>query len=239
MVPHELRREFRALAESAGRELSGARAVEILAWAFDQFKSRICVAASMADAVVVHLASQVHPGVEVIFLDTGYHFAETLETARRVRRSYPISLREVRPHQTVVEQDAMFGPRLHDRDPDACCTLRKVEPLQRALAPHHAWVTGIRRDETAARREAGVVEWDGNRAIVKVNPIATWSQSQVDRYIAEHDIVVNPLLAAGYPSIGCAPCTRRVGEGGDPRSGRWAGSSKTECGLHARYADQD
>lgn len=136
------------------------------------------------------------------------------------------------PKQTVAEQDLLFGSHLHDRDPDACCNLRKVEPLRRSLDPYVAWASGIRRDETQSRRRVGVVEWDANRAMVKVNPLATWTQQHVNEYVAAHDVVVNPLVSQGYPSIGCAPCTRRVGPGEDPRSGRWVGSDKTECGMH-------
>ena len=133
--------------------------------------------------------------------------------------------------QTVEQQDATFGARLHDRDPDACCSLRKVEPLRRTLDGYHAWASGIRRDETAARRSARVVEWDRKRSMVKVNPLAAWTQEQVDQYVMANDVEVNPLVYDGYPSIGCAPCTRRVLQGDDTRSGRWAGS-KNECGIH-------
>jgi phosphoadenosine phosphosulfate reductase len=138
----------------------------------------------------------------------------------------------VLPLLSVAQQDAVHGARLHERDPNACCALRKVEPLARGLAGYDAWASGIRRDEATTRRDIGVVEWDDKRAMVKVNPIAAWTQADVDRYLAEHGVLVNPLALDGYPSIGCAPCTRRVAPGEDPRSGRWAGSTKTECGLH-------
>ena len=131
-----------------------------------------------------------------------------------------------------MQQDAAHGERLYERDPNACCALRKVEPLARGLAPYTAWASGIRRDEATTRRDIGVVEWDAKRSMVKVNPIAAWTQTDVDAYVAEHGVLVNPLAYDGYPSIGCAPCTRRVAPGEDPRSGRWAGTTKTECGLH-------
>jgi phosphoadenosine phosphosulfate reductase len=226
------RRKFEMLAESAGTALEGAEAETILRWAIDQFGAALCVATSMADAVLVHMASSIRASVDVIFLDTGYHFPETLATRDQVAARYPVRMLSITPRQTVAEQDSLFGPELFGRDPDACCGLRKVEPLRRALEPYHAWVSGIRREETESRRGARVVEWDANRSIVKVNPLAAWTDEQVDAYITEHDIVVNPLIAAGYPSIGCVPCTRRVGAGEDPRSGRWAGSGKNECGLH-------
>jgi phosphoadenosine phosphosulfate reductase len=196
------------------------------------FGDKFCIAASMADAVLIDMVSRVRAGVPVIFLETGYHFPETLQTRDRVVARYPVAVHSVLPRQTVAEQDALFGPRLHDRDPDACCNLRKVEPLRRSLDPFLAWASGIRREETPSRASIGVVEWDGNRGMVKVNPLAAWTEREVDDYIAEHDVVVNPLLAEGYPSIGCAPCTRKVRPGESPRSGRWAGSGKTECGLH-------
>ncbi len=138
----------------------------------------------------------------------------------------------VRPSQTVAEQDETYGPRLYERDPDLCCKLRKVRPLQASLSPYWAWAAGIRRDEASTRAEVPVVDWDPKREMVKINPLACWTQDQVDDYIAENNVLVNPLTYDGYPSIGCAPCTRRVAPGDDPRAGRWAGMDKTECGLH-------
>jgi phosphoadenosine phosphosulfate reductase len=186
----------------------------------------------MGDAVLASLAAEAMPGIHVIFLDTGYHFAETIGTRDAVEVTLPVKVLTVLPRQTVAEQDAEYGPRLHERDPDRCCALRKVEPLARALAPYHAWASGIRRDEAATRREIAVVEWDERRGMVKVNPLAAWTQDDVDAYIAERGVLVNPLVYDGYPSIGCAPCTRRAVTGEDARAGRWAGLGKTECGLH-------
>jgi len=139
----------------------------------------------------------------------------------------------VTPSRTVAEQDAELGPRLYGRNPDLCCYLRKVEPLERALTNYDAWITGVRRDETSNRRQTQVVEWDDRREMVKVNPIVSWSQKQVDDYITTNGVLVNPLVYDGYPSIGCSTCTSRVEPGADPRSGRWAGTGKTECGIHA------
>jgi phosphoadenosine phosphosulfate reductase len=168
----------------------------------------------------------------VYFLDTGYHFAETIGTRDAVAATLPVDVRTVLPLWTVAEQDADLLPRLHDRDPDRCCWLRKVEPLGRALAPFSAWVSGVRRDESPTRADTPVVAWDVRRAIVKVHPLACWTQDDVDAYVAEHGVLVNPLVYDGYPSIGCEPCTARVEPGADPRSGRWAGHAKTECGIH-------
>jgi phosphoadenosine phosphosulfate reductase len=186
----------------------------------------------MTDAVIIHVASQIKPGIDVVFLDTGYHFPETVGTRDAVAAVYPVNLINVTPSRTVAEQDAELGPRLYGRNPDLCCYLRKVEPLERALSNYDAWITGVRRDETVERREARVVEWDGRREMVKVNPIVSWSGKQVDDYIAENGILVNPLVYDGYPSIGCATCTRKVAPGENPRAGRWAGTGKTECGIH-------
>lgn len=222
----------RELAERAGYELEGAPPIEVLRWAIDRFSPNFAITASMQDTVLVHMASKVRPGVPVIFLDTGYHFPETLATRDRVAKRYQVQLHTILPRQTVAEQDAIFGPKLHDRDPDACCSLRKVEPLARALGGYQAWGSGIRRDETASRRNIRVVEWDRKRSMVKVNPLAGWTQDQVDEYTIANDVEVNPLIYDGFPSIGCAPCTRRVAPGEDPRSGRWANTPKMECGLH-------
>jgi phosphoadenosine phosphosulfate reductase len=165
----------------------------------------------------------VHPGIEVVFLDTQYHFPETLTTAERVRKRYALELRVLTPDR---EPDDLWRT-----DTDACCDVRKVQPMARHLAGRTAWMSGLRRAESEARRDAAIVERD-RRGLVKINPLASWADADVDAYIAEHDVPVNPLLFDGYPSIGCWPCTRRVEAGEDARSGRWAGSSKTECGLH-------
>ncbi len=214
---------MRSLAAAAAEELETASAQDIIRWATDTFGDRICVTSSMTDAVIIHLASSVRPGIDVVFLDTGYHFPETIGT-RDVN---------VTPSRTVAEQDAELGPRLYGRNPDLCCYLRKVEPLERTLRGNYdAWISGVRRDETLARRDTPVVDWDNKRQMVKVNPIARWTGAQVDEYIASEGVLVNPLVYDGYPSIGCRTCTARVEAGADPRSGRWAGTGKTECGLH-------
>lgn len=220
------------LAERAGRDLEGAAAEDILNWATEQFGDQWCVASSMADALLPHLASRVLPGVDVVFLDTGYHFAETIGMRDAVAVTLPVKVRTVLPLVTVAEQDAAHGPKLHARDPNLCCAMRKVEPLDRALQPYRAWASGLRRADSPTRADTRVVEWDARRNMVKLNPIASWTDEQVDAYIAQHGVLVNPLLYDGYGSIGCAPCTRRLLAGEDSRAGRWSGTSKTECGLH-------
>ena len=187
------------IVERAAEELADASADDILRWATQTFGERICVTSSMTDAVIIHMASAIAPGIDVVFLDTGYHFAETIGTRDAVSAVYPVNLINVTPSRTVAEQDAELGPRLYGRNPDLCCYLRKVEPLERALSRYDAWITGVRRDETVERREARVVEWDGRREMVKVNPIAGWSQKQVDDYIADNSILVNPLRVRRLP----------------------------------------
>ena len=223
---------MRSLAEQAARELEDASAEEVIRWATDTFGPRICITSSMSDAVIIHLASAIRPGIDVVFLDTGYHFPETIGTRDAVAAVYPVTLVNVTPSRTVAEQDAELGPRLYGRNPDLCCYLRKVEPLEKALAGYDSWITGVRREETLSRRATRVVEFDEKRQKVKVNPIVGWTSEQVDEYIADNGVLVNPLVYDGYPSIGCRTCTLRVETGADPRSGRWAGTGKTECGIH-------
>ena len=220
------------IAEQAGQALEGASAQDVLRWATETFPGTFAVATSMGDGLLAHLVSTVDPSIPLLFLDTGYHFAETIGTRDAVASSYGVTVRTVLPLLTVGEQDTAYGADLWNRDPTRCCALRKVEPLERALAPFVAWGSGVRRDEAVTRRDAGLVEWDAKRQMVKVNPIAAWTQDDVDAYIEQHGVLVNPLAFDGYPSIGCAPCTHRVAPGQDPRSGRWSGQAKTECGLH-------
>ena len=223
---------MRSLADQAARELEDASAEDVIRWATDTFGDRICITSSMSDAVIVPLASAIRPGIDVVFLDTGYHFPETIGTRDAVSAVYPVNLVNVTPSRTVAEQDAELGPRLYGRNPDLCCNLRKVEPLERTLKNYDAWITGVRREETLSRRTTRVVEFDSKRQKIKVNPIVGWTSEQVDEYIASNGVLVNPLVYDGYPSIGCRTCTLRVAPGEDARSGRWAGTGKTECGIH-------
>lgn len=201
-------------------DLDAAPAEEILSWAIGEFFPDIAVACSMQDAVVVDLAFRIEPRIEVVFLNTGFHFPETLETARRLRRRYRLNLVELTP----IENPAVY----HRDGYEACCAARKVLPLERYLEGKRAWITGARRADSPTRAQARAVEWDVRRRLVKVNPIVTWTDENVARYIATHDVIVNPLRFQGYESIGCAPCTQP----GRGREGRWAGTGKLECGLH-------
>ncbi|QUH01063.1 phosphoadenylyl-sulfate reductase [Saccharopolyspora erythraea] len=224
--------ELRALAEEAAPRLADATAEEALRWAADTFGENLIVASNMQDAALVDLAAKASPGVDVLFLETGYHFAETIGTRDAVAQVYDVSIVNAVPEQSVAEQDASEGPNLFERDPNRCCFLRKVVPLRNTLARYEAWVTGVRRVEAPTRANTPIVTWDERNGLVKINPLAAWSDEEMDAYIAEHGVLVNPLVPAGYPSIGCQPCTAKPAPGADPRSGRWAGNSKTECGLH-------
>jgi len=224
--------ELAAIADRGARELADAPAEEILRWAAGKFGNAFAVAGSMQDNVLVHVASTVIPGVDVLFLDTGYHFVETIGTADAIEAVYPVTLRRLLPLQTVAEQDAEHGKDLFARDPDLCCALRKVAPLNRALRGYEAWATGMRRAESATMANTPVVEFDAKRGKVRIAPLAAWSDDDVAHYIEQNNVLVNPLLSDEYPSIGCEPCTRKVLPGQDSRAGRWAGLTKTECGIN-------
>jgi phosphoadenosine phosphosulfate reductase len=225
------------LAEAANAWFDGIgdpveQALTVLRWAGETFGRDFAVTSSMADGLLAHLAGRAVPGVDVIFLDTGFHFVETLGTRDWIASALPVTVVDVRPEQSVAEQDVEFGPRLFERDPDLCCALRKVQPLAAQLTGYVAWGSGVRRDESATRRGTKLVDWDAKREMVKINPLAAWTDDDVAAYLAEHRVPVNPLREIGYASIGCAPCTRPVAPGEDPRAGRWAGLGKTECGIH-------
>ncbi len=196
---------------------------EIIQWATDNFSPNLSLAASMTDAVLIDMAVKADPAIEVVFIDTGYHFKETLETLEKVRVHYGLNMRIM----TVPPHDE----ELWVVDPENCCSALKVGQLDRALTGKLAWLSGLRRDESPIRANAPIVGRD-YRGLIKINPLANWTHEQVKDYIAQNNIITNPLLEQGYLSIGCEPCTQPVAEGEDPRSGRWADSEKTECGLH-------
>jgi phosphoadenosine phosphosulfate reductase len=212
--------ELAAIADRGNRELADASAQEVLRWAAAEFGRGLAVTASMQDTVLVHLASKALPGIE------------TIGTADAVEAVYDVTLRRLLPLQTVAEQDAAYGKDLFARDPDLCCAMRKVAPLNKALGQYEAWATGVRRVESPTRANTPVVAFDAKRGKIKIAPLAAWTDEDVDAYIAANNVLVNPLLSDEYPSIGCEPCTRRVLPGEDARSGRWAGLTKTECGIN-------
>ena len=198
-------------------------ATEIIEWTVGTFSPHLAMTASMTDSVLIDLATKVNPAIEVVFIDTGYHFPETLATVEEVRRHYGLNLRMM----TVARQQE----ELWEADPENCCSAVKVGQLDRALAGKEAWMSGLRRGEATTREQAPIVARD-LRGLIKVNPIANWTSSDVSAYIAANQVIVNPLINQGYPSIGCMPCTTPVADGEDPRAGRWRDQAKTECGLH-------
>lgn len=204
-------------------EFETAPAGKVIRWAVERFGGSISVACSFQDCVIVDLVARVDPAIEVVFLDTGFHFPETLAFVEEVRARYDLNLRVMTP---LPEAEAW--PCGTQR----CCELRKVEPLDRALQGRRAWLTGLKRCDAPTRADAPVVAWDEARNLVKVNPLAAWSDDDIDNYVADHVLPVHPLVARGYLSIGCAPTTRPVAPGEDPRAGRWSGTGKVECGLH-------
>jgi phosphoadenosine phosphosulfate reductase len=206
-----------------GARLVDADATEICRWAIDRFGSDLIVASSFQDCVLIDLVHGLDPDAEFVFLDTGYHFPETLEFVETVTRRYHLNLTVLHP-SIPLDESPCGSPR--------CCELRKVEPLNAALRTKSAWITGLKRVDTPERADAAVVSFDALREVVKVNPLAAWTDEDIFAYLAEHDLPRHPLQAKGYVSIGCAPTTRPITAGEDPRSGRWPDSDKTECGLH-------
>ncbi len=208
---------------------------EVLQWAFARFGDRVTLATGFgAEGVaLIDMAVAVNPQADIFFLDTGFLFPETYELRERIQDRYGIRIRSVSTTLTPENQQELHGPRLWERDPDLCCRLRKLEPLQTALNGFDAWVTAIRRDQSPARAIARVLEWDSRWNLVKINPLVRWSRADVWRYIVRNGLPYNPLHDRGYPSIGCTHCTQPVGQGEHERAGRWKGSNKTECGLHA------
>jgi phosphoadenosine phosphosulfate reductase len=225
-------RDPKSIADAASAELADASAADALAWTAATFGDDWIVASNMQDAVLIDLAVKVKPNVDVLFLETGYHFAETIGTRDAVATVYPdIRVVNAEAEQSVADQEAEYG-LLNQTAPDRCCHLRKVIPLRQTLSRYSAWVTGVRRVDAPTRANTPIVTWDDRNGLVKVNPIAAWSDDEFREYVAANGVLENPLVSEGYLSIGCAPCTAKPLPGADPRSGRWAGLGKTECGLH-------
>jgi len=217
------------------REAAGWTPQEVLSWAFAQYSPGIALACSFGGAsgmALLDMSVKINPAVQVFYLDTGFLFPETYALVEEAIRRYGIDPVAYQPRLTPQAQARQYGDALWRRDPDLCCQLRKVEPHRRALEGKRAWISGIRRDQTSTRRSAQVVEWDTQFGLVKVNPLASWSEAQVWDYIRQHQVPWNPLHGQGYPSLGCTHCTRAVKQGEDPRAGRWSGTGKVECGLH-------
>jgi phosphoadenosine phosphosulfate reductase len=219
---------------AAADRLEPAAPQEVIRWAFDRFKDEVVIATGFGveGMALIDMAVKVNPSPEVFFIDTDFLFPQTYALRRRIEDRYHIKIKAFRSPLTPEAQDEQYGPALWSRDPDLCCRIRKVEPLGEALGGRAAWVTAIRRDQTAVRATSRAVEWDRRWNLVKVNPLVRWSKLDVWDYVARNDVPYNPLHDQGYPSIGCTHCTRAIRADEDERAGRWSGYQKTECGLH-------
>lgn len=219
---------------AANRKLAGAPPQEILRWAVLHFHPKLMMATAFGaeGCCILHMLSEIEPGVRIINLETGYQFAETLKLREVIKERYGIEVEFIRPDQTVAEYEADHGGPLYVHRPDQCCYDRKILPLRQAIIGYEGWISSIRRVQTAHRAVASVVQWDAKFGLMKVNPLLAWSFKDVWNFIHKHRVPYNPLHDQDYPSIGCQPCTAPVYPGGDERAGRWAGSKKKECGLH-------
>ncbi len=220
--------------ERINAAFAGCPTEELLDWATAEFGDKIALTCSFSGAsgmVLLDMLARLGRGTPVIFLDTDLLFPETYALAEAAARRYGIAIERRSPTISLDEQARREGPQLYERDPDRCCAIRKVAPLAEALAPFDAWISGIRRDQSGTRAATQLAQWSTRHSLLKINPLAFWSEREVWSYILAHDVPYNPLLDQGYPSIGCVPCTRPA-SGGDARAGRWSGSAKTECGIH-------
>jgi phosphoadenosine phosphosulfate reductase len=216
------------------QQLAEATPQEVLRWAVDKFGHKLTMATAFGaeGCCLIHMLAEIDPSIRIFNLETGYQFAETLQLRERLKERYGIEVEFVRPETTVAEYEVEHGGPLYRLRPDQCCHDRKLQPLRRAVVGYEAWISAIRRDQTSHRGAADLVQWDAKFELVKVNPLLSWTKSDVWNFILKHDIPYNPLHDQGYPSIGCQPCTQPVGDGQDERAGRWAGTHKKECGLH-------
>ncbi|MGE5672631.1 MAG: phosphoadenylyl-sulfate reductase [Mycobacterium leprae] len=220
---------------AAAELLEGRSPKEALEWAFSQFgPEEIALACSFGseDVALADMVASIRPGSRLFYLDTGLLFPETYDVIHQCRDRYDLRFERWAPDLTVEDQARAYGDELWSREPDKCCHIRKVEPLQRVLSGLSAWITGIRREQAPTRANAKMVEWDKKFGLVKINPLVAWKEKDVWDYILTHEVPYNKLHDQGYPSIGCVHCTRPVRPGEDPRAGRWSGFAKTECGLH-------
>ncbi|MCM3703479.1 phosphoadenylyl-sulfate reductase [Paenibacillus macerans] len=225
--------EKEQLIHTKAEEFETSTPQEIIAWAVEAFPN-ITFACSFGaeDVVIVDMLQKISPSTDIFYLDTDFHFKETYETRDAIAAQYNLEFVRVSPLLTPEEQAEKHGDELWKSDPNACCNIRKVEPLTRVLGGYEAWITGIRRDQAPTRANAKKVEYDVKFGLVKFNPLADWTSDDVWNYIRNNQLIYNPLHDQNYPSIGCEYCTRQVMPGEDPRAGRWAGTEKTECGLH-------
>ncbi len=224
----------------ANQILASARPREILRWAVETYGPRLTMATAFGPegCVILHMLSEIDPGVRVFNLDTGYQFDETLELRDRIARRYGIEVELIRPDASVEEYEAENGGPVYATDPDRCCRQRKLVPLRRAVEGYDAWISAIRADQSTHRAKASVIGWDAKFGLAKINPLLSWTKRDVWAFVVANDVPYNPMHDRGYPSIGCWPCTRAVAQGDDERAGRWAGQAKTECGLHSLDSSQ-
>lgn len=225
---------------STSMRLEYAQPEEALAWAFDAFRDNIVTGTGfgLSGVALMHMLAKIQPKAVVFYLDTDLLFPETYALKNKLEERLDIEIVRIHPGLSLQEQTRWEGETLWRSDPDRCCFLRKVQPLRRFLASKDAWITGIRRDQALTRRNTAIVEWDETHNLVKINPMASWTETKVREYIRRHDLPYNPLHDEGYPSIGCMPCTKPVKNGQDIRSGRWQGHEKTECGIHLYIPDR-
>ncbi len=226
--------------EAVNVKLANATPQEILAWSVAAFYPRLTMATAFGPegCLIIHMLAEIEPRVRVFNLDTGYQFPETLALRDQIAERYGVEVEMVRPDTTVDEYETLHGGPLYVANADQCCHDRKIIPLRRAVEGYDAWISSIRADQSMHRARANVVGWDNKFGLVKVNPLLHWTKRDVWAFIVTNKVPYNPLHDVGYPSIGCWPCTRPVGEGDDERAGRWAGQAKTECGLHSLDSSQ-
>jgi phosphoadenosine phosphosulfate reductase len=219
---------------AANERLLGRAPEVVLSWAVERFYPRLTMATAFGaeGCCLIHMLAEIEPNVRIFNLETGYQFPETLELRERIKRRYGLEVEYVQPELAVNEYEAEHGGPLYRHRPDQCCYDRKILPLRRAIVGYDAWISAIRRDQTAERQQADVIQWDAKFELVKANPLLAWTRRDVWSFIHKHEIPYNPLHDRNYPSIGCWPCTQPVGEEDDERAGRWAGRAKKECGLH-------
>lgn len=213
--------------------------VDLLAWSIGTFGAGLSIGTGLGASgiVLMNMALRIQPDVDIFYVDTGYFFPETYQLITQLEQRYQRSLRRVSTEITIEQQEKRFGPQLYTNDPNLCCHIRKVSPLKQALANSTAWVSALRHDQSSTRKNVPLVQWNDRYNLVKIAPLAYWTEADIWQYIHDHNLPYNELHDQGYPSIGCWPCTQPVAEGEDLRAGRWRGKSKTECGLHWELTD--
>ena len=220
--------------ERLNSQFEQAHPQEILAWTVETYATQAVVVTSFQPTgiVTLHMLQSIDSTIPVITLDTALLFTNTYQLMDTIAARFDIEIQRIRPALTLDAQAAQYGEQLWERNPDLCCQLRKVHPLQAALQPYDAWLTGLRRDQSSKRAHTPILAWDDQHEMLKICPFATWTETMIWDYVHQYDLPYNALHDNGYPSIGCFPCTSAPINGGGTRSGRWQGTIKTECGIH-------